>query len=134
MLSALVSRLGEWIHDRLRERGVLAELRHCAPAGEAVLVSAAYRDGGTLLLGHLDTVWPAETLATMPWTLEGDRASGPGVFDMKAGIAAGMAVLTAMVRETDPASVSLLLVPDEETGSKHSCELLLSVARLCGPE
>ena len=94
-----------------------------------MLASAAYRDGGTLLLGHLDTVWPAETLATMPWTLQGDRASGPGVFDMKAGIAVGMAVLTAMVRETDPSPVSLLLVPDEETGSAHSRELLLSVAR-----
>jgi glutamate carboxypeptidase len=48
---------------------------------------------------------------------------------MKAGIAVGMAVLTAMVRETDPASVSLLLVPDEGTDSRHSRELLLSVAR-----
>jgi glutamate carboxypeptidase len=127
--AALVSRLGEWVHDRLRERGVPAELRHCAPAGDAVLASVAYRDGGTLLLGHLDTVWPAGTLAAMPWTLQGERASGPGVFDMKAGIAVGMAVLTAMVRETDPSPVSLLLVPDEETGSTHSRELLLSVAR-----
>ena len=127
--AALVSRLGEWIHDRLRERGVPAELRHCPPAGDAVLASVAYRDGGTLLLGHLDTVWPAETLAAMPWTLQGERASGPGAFDMKGGIAVGMAVLTAMVRETDPSPVSLLLVPDEETGSTHSRELLLSVAR-----
>lgn len=127
--AVLVSQLGAWIHDQLRERGVPAELRHCAPAGDAVLASVAYRDGGTLLLGHLDTVWPAETLATMPWTLQGDRASGPGVFDMKSGIAVGMAVLRAMVRGTDPSPVSLLLVPDEETGSTHSHELLLSVAR-----
>ena len=127
--AAQVSRLGEWIHDRLRERGVPAELRPCAPAGDAVLASVAYRDGGTLLLGHLDTAWPSGSLAAMPWTLHGDRASGPGVFDMKAGIAVGMAVLTAMVRESDPSPVSLLLLPDEETGSTHSRELLLSVAR-----
>lgn len=126
---ALVSKLALWIHDRLRERGVPAELRHCAPAGEAVLASVAHNEGGTLLLGHLDTVWPTGTLEEMPWALHGDTASGPGVFDMKAGIAVGMAVLTAMVRETDPSSVSLLLVPDEETGSSHSRELLLSVAR-----
>jgi glutamate carboxypeptidase len=89
----------------------------------------AYREGGTLLLGHLDTVWPKGTLASMPWRLEGGRASGPGAFDMKAGVAVGMAVLTAMVRETCPSPVSLLLVPDEEIGSPHSRELLLSVAR-----
>jgi glutamate carboxypeptidase len=65
----------------------------------------------------------------MPWSLEGGRASGPGVFDMKAGVAMGMAVLAAMARETRPSPVSLLLVPDEEAGSDHSRELLLSVAR-----
>jgi glutamate carboxypeptidase len=113
----------------LRERGVPAELRHCPPCGDALLASAAFQEGGTLILGHLDTVWPAGTLASMPWRLEGGRASGPGVFDMKAGIAVAMAVLAAMVRETRPFPVSLLLVPDEETGSKHSRDLLLSVAR-----
>jgi glutamate carboxypeptidase len=125
----LVSKLAAWICDRLRERGVPAELRHCPPSGDALLASVAYRDGGTLLLGHLDTVWPEGTLSSMPWRLEGGRASGPGAFDMKAGIAVGMAVLTAMVRETRPEPVSLLLVPDEEIGSSHSRELLLSVAR-----
>jgi glutamate carboxypeptidase len=125
----LVGKLAGWVRDVLRERGVPAELRHCPPCGDALLASAAFREGGTLLLGHLDTVWPAGTLASMPWRLEGGRASGPGVFDMKAGITVAMAVLTAMVRETRPFPVSLLLVPDEETGSKHSRELLLSVAR-----
>lgn len=126
---AAVSELAGWICDRLRERGVPSELRHCPPGGDALLGSVAYRDGGTLLLGHLDTVWPKDTLASMPWRMEGGRAFGPGVFDMKAGIAVGMAILTAMVRETRPSPVSLLLVPDEEIGSTHSRELLLSVAR-----
>jgi glutamate carboxypeptidase len=65
----------------------------------------------------------------MPWRLEDGRASGPGVFDMKAGIVMGMAVLGALARESRPPPVSLLLVPDEETGSRHSRALLLSVAR-----
>ena len=106
-----------------------AELRPCPPRGDAVLASVAYREGGTLLLGHLDTVWPAGTLAEMPWRLEAGRASGPGVFDMKAGIAVGMAVLGAMVRESRALPVSLLLVPDEEVGSAASRELTVSVAR-----
>jgi glutamate carboxypeptidase len=124
-----VSALAAWIRERLRERGVPAELRPCPPRGDALLATAAYREGGTLLLGHLDTVWPAETLAEMPWRLEAGRASGPGVFDMKAGIAVGMAVLAAMVRESRASPVSLLLVPDEEVGSAASRELTLSVAR-----
>jgi len=127
--AARVTRLAGWIQDRLRERGVPAELRPCPPRGDALLASVAFREGGTLLLGHLDTVWPAGTLAEMPWRLDGGRASGPGAFDMKAGIAVGMAVLTAMVRESRPHPVSLLLVPDEEAGSPTSRELTLSIAR-----
>ncbi|HET8635853.1 MAG TPA: M20/M25/M40 family metallo-hydrolase, partial [Acidobacteriaceae bacterium] len=40
-----------------------------------------------LLLGHLDTVWPFDTLAQMPFKIEKGRAWGPGVLDMKAGVA-----------------------------------------------
>jgi glutamate carboxypeptidase len=124
-----VMALAAFVRERLRERGVPAELRPCPPRGDAVLASVAYRDGGTLLLGHLDTVWPAGTLAEMPWRLEAGRASGPGVLDMKAGIAVGMAVLTAMVREARAFPVSLLLVPDEEAGSSASRGMTVSIAR-----
>src|SRR5438270_7755398 len=40
-----------------------------------------------LLLGHFDTVWPMGTLAKMPFQIKDGRAFGPGVYDMKAGIA-----------------------------------------------
>ena len=106
-----------------------AELRPCPPRGEAVLASIGPREPGTLLLGHIDTAWPAGTLATFPFRIQGDRATGPAVFDMKAGVAVAMAVLAALVRESRPPAVSLLLVPDEEAGTTASRELLLSVAR-----
>ncbi len=124
-----VSLLATWVRDRLRERGVAAELRPCPPRGEAMLASIGAREGGTLLLGHLDTVWPAGTLATFPFRMEGDRASGPGAFDMKAGIAVALAVLAGLARERRPPAVTLLLVPDEEVGTVASRELLLSVAK-----
>jgi glutamate carboxypeptidase len=127
--AARVSRVAAWVHDTLRERGVSAELRPCPSRGDALLASVVSREGGTLLLGHLDTVWPAGTLGEMPWRLESGRAEGPGVFDMKAGIVVGMAVLAAMARESRPHAASLLLVPDEEAGSASSRELTLSVAR-----
>jgi glutamate carboxypeptidase len=124
-----VSRLASWIQERLRKRGVPTELLACPPRGEALLASLGSRQGGTLLLGHLDTVWPAGTLSSMPWSLANDRATGPGVFDMKAGIAVGMAVMAAMAREQPPPTLSLLLVPDEEVGSAASRETTVSIAR-----
>ena len=125
-----VSVLAAWVRDRLRERGVGAELRPCPPRGEALLASIGGRGGGTLVLGHLDTVWPLGSLATFSMRVEGDRLSGPGVFDMKAGIAVAMAVLSALAKEGPAApSASLLLVPDEEVGTASSRDLLLSVAR-----
>jgi glutamate carboxypeptidase len=124
-----VSALAGWIRDRLRERGVSAELRPCPPRGEAVLASIGGRDPGILVLGHHDTVWPVGTLATFPFRVHGERATGPGVFDMKAGIAVAMAALAELAKEPRPPSVTFLLVPDEEVGTAASRELLLSVAR-----
>ncbi len=124
-----VSRVAAWIRERLREAGVRAELRPCPPRGDALLASLGPREGGTLLLGHLDTVWPVGTLTDRPWRVEGGRAYGPGVFDMKAGIAVGMAALTAIARVPPSEPVSMLLVPDEEVGSSASRELTVSLAR-----
>ena len=126
---ARVSLLAAWVRSRLQAGGVGAELRPCPPRGEAVLASIGPRDGATLLLGHLDTVWPVGTLATMPFRVQADRATGPGIFDMKAAVAVAVAVLSALVKEKHPPAVSLLLVPDEEVGTMASRELLLSVAR-----
>ena len=127
--AARVSSLAAWVAETLRGRGVRAERRACAPAGDAVLAGVGGDEGGTLLLGHLDSVWPVGSLSAMPWRLEGERAAGPGVFDMKAGVAVAMAVLAALAAEPSPPAVSLLLVPDEETGSVHSRGLTLDVAK-----
>lgn len=126
---ALVSRLGAWLRDRLREAGVEAETRPCPPRGDAVLATIGAREGGTLLLGHLDTVWPAGTIGEWPFRIDGDRASGPGVFDMKAGIVVALWVMEALARQAHPPSATLLLVPDEEVGTDASRPLLLDVAR-----
>lgn len=117
-----------FVRDLLRARGVEAETQACPPRGDAVL--AAIGGGGeTLLLGHLDTVWSVGSLAENPFRIEDDRARGPGVFDMKAGIAVALTVLPALAGAPTPPSVSLLLVPDEEVGTGASRELLLDTAR-----
>lgn len=72
-----------------------------------------------LLLGHLDTVWPLGTLTTIPYALIGDRITGPGVFDMKAGVVQGWAAIQALqtLQPEIQAKVGMLLTTDEETGS-----------------
>lgn len=75
-----------------------------------------------LALGHGDTVWPIGTLRTMPYRRARGRLWGPGVLDMKAGLAFFMFAMRALV-ELDipvPHEVVLLINPDEETGSKAS--------------
>jgi glutamate carboxypeptidase len=83
-------------------------------------------DGHLLVVGHLDTVWPIGTLAARPFRIEGDRAFGPGIFDMKSGVALAafaMRAIEELSRETRR-PVTLLMTCDEETGSHFSRELI----------
>jgi glutamate carboxypeptidase len=73
-----------------------------------------------LLLGHLDTVWPLGTLRTMPWREAGGRFYGPGVLDMKAGVAMALAAIRALDGSGVRRPVTLLLNSDEEVGSPVS--------------
>jgi glutamate carboxypeptidase len=88
----------------------------------------------TLLLAHYDTVHPLGTLERSPWRVDGDVAHGPGVLDMKAGIAAAV-VAARLAREGGRSlrgPVRLLLTSDEETGSHASREPIEARAREAG--
>lgn len=93
------------------------------------------RRGFQLLLGHVDTVWPVGTLLSMPVREEGGRLYGPGVFDMKGGVAIGLCTLLALadleresglVPELAPV---LFLNSDEELGSPDSARRIHHLAR-----
>ena len=86
-----------------------------------------------LLLGHLDTVYDVETLRTMPWRQDKGRLYGPGVFDMKSGIAQMLFALSALQEKRDglPRPVTVLLVSDEEEGSASSRAITEAVAGRC---
>ncbi|MFL6354265.1 MAG: M20 family metallopeptidase [Bryobacteraceae bacterium] len=80
------------------------------------------KKGQILGLGHSDTVWPLGTLSTMPVRQHDGRLWGPGVLDMKAGLAVFIYAVR-LLRELDTAvarKVVLLIVSDEEVGSETS--------------
>jgi len=89
-----------------------------------------------LLLGHYDTVYPLGTLANMPCRAVGGKLTGPGVLDMKSGIALMLHALAGLQewhKETChgglPRAVTVLLVSDEEVGSETSRAITESLAK-----
>jgi glutamate carboxypeptidase len=85
-----------------------------------------------LVLGHLDTVWPLGTLRTMPWRIADGRAAGPGILDMKAGVAMAFTAIEMLAETGLPQrEIILLLNPDEEVGSPVSRSITEQLAAQC---
>jgi glutamate carboxypeptidase len=101
--------------------------------GNHLQVDFAGKSGArpVLLLGHYDTVYPLGTLATMPCRIAGDRMTGPGVLDMKSGIALMLHSIAALKEWQGelPRPVTVLLVSDEEVGSDSSRAITESLAK-----
>ncbi|WP_432975352.1 M20 family metallopeptidase [Dactylosporangium sp. CA-233914] len=79
-----------------------------------------------VLLGHYDTVWPRGTLARWPFSVDGDRATGPGIVDMKGGLVILFHALAAL---DDLDGVAVVVNADEEIGSPTSTALIQDTAR-----
>lgn len=79
-----------------------------------------------VLVMHVDTVWPLGTLARWPFEVADDRATGPGAFDMKAGVVQGLHALTLL---PDLTGVRVLITTDEEIGSPSSRALIEETVR-----
>lgn len=88
------------------------------PRGRVLLARFGQdRPRRALLLGHVDTVWPAGEAARRPFRVHGGRIVGPGVYDMKGGLVLAVEALRWLrQRHVEPA-VTCLFTPDEEIGS-----------------
>lgn len=84
-----------------------------------------------LLVGHMDTVWPLGTLASMPVREEGGLLYGPGVADMKGGLVAIAYALRALrqLQLTPSVEPVVFVSTDEEIGSPDSSRFLRLLAR-----
>src|SRR5215510_1180468 len=133
------SRLNEiagFVAGQLREIGGLVELIPQTGYGTHLRVRFDFghdrTERGILVVGHLDTVWPVGSLERLPFrvTPEG-RAHGPGIFDMKSGVAIAVESLRTIVslRLATESPVTLLLTCDEELGSRTSRPLVEEEAK-----
>ena len=85
-----------------------------------------------LLLGHCDTVWDIGTLKnSMPLQQEGDKLRGPGIYDMKAGLAQMVYALRTLRELNISPSVTpvVLITSDEELGSDDSVKFIKSLSK-----
>jgi len=79
-----------------------------------------------LILTHVDTVWPGDETTRRPFQHDGDRATGPGIFDMKTGIIQSLEAIDAVLalQPLEHTTLTLLVTTDEEVGSPTSRDLI----------
>lgn len=130
LLDIVAAVVVELARDRL---GSAAGIRRVETSGaDAIIVDIQGRRDPTnskvVLLGHYDTVFDAGTLASRPFSVVGDTVTGPGVYDMKGGLAQAIWSLRLLTELDFPhPSIQFLITGDEETGSLDSRHLVESV-------
>src|SRR5436190_1115417 len=126
-----VDRCGRELASRLERIGGRVSRLSRPDRGDHLLAEFGCGTPQILLLGHFDTVWPVGQIQRMPLTRSNGRLHGPGVFDMKAGIAIGMLATRALLETGTPLSrrIVMLWTTDEEIGSGSSKAAIEDEAR-----
>ncbi len=120
------------VADILKEAAVQAggRVERCLAPGFGVHLVGRFRGTKSdarpplLVVGHMDTVHPVGTLARMPFAVKHGRLYGPGVYDMKSGVAVALFALRILAATNGgPGSdITFLITCDEEWGSPDSRE------------
>ncbi|HEY4905698.1 MAG TPA: M20 family metallopeptidase [Candidatus Sulfotelmatobacter sp.] len=125
--------LGAILAEKFRALGGKPRLHHADEYGNHLQVDfpGSKKTKPVLLLGHFDTVYPLGMLVDMPCKAAAGRLHGPGVLDMKSGIALMLHAIEALQKwhAELPRPVIVLLVTDEEVGSHSSRRITEALAR-----
>jgi len=123
---AAVDSCGMELQQRLASMGGRVARLPRQDRGDHLLAEFGCGQSQILMLGHFDTVWPLGQLAAMPLARSNGRLYGPGVFDMKAGIAISMLATRALLETGAPLRHRLVMLwtTDEEIGSGTSREAI----------
>src|SRR5262249_7125208 len=118
-----VQRVGAWVQARSAEWSAELAVHDGGSFGDSFAATLGGR--GTrdiVLLAHLDTVFPSGIAAERPFRLEGRRALGPGVCDMKGGILTAIYAVEALraLAFDDYGRIRLVCTSDEEVGAPSS--------------
>jgi glutamate carboxypeptidase len=122
-----VNEIGRWVTGFLTDLGADVDLRPDPEGrfGNTVVATFDGRAGAprVVLIGHMDTVFDAGTVAERPFRVDNGIAHGPGVTDMKSGLLAGLYAVKAVLGELGGLPFERLTFvanPDEEVGSPSS--------------
>ncbi len=132
-----VDRIAAVLAQKFEALGGRTRLHRSADFGDSLQIDfdgdrlAPAKRKPVLLLGHYDTVYPLGTLVNMPCKIEDGRLLGPGVLDMKSGIALMLHAVAALQawHGALPRPVTVFLVSDEEVGSRSSRKITEALAR-----
>jgi len=127
-----LDKLAEWISNAFKElTGGKSEIIEVEKYGNHVRCEWGEGDKQILILAHFDTVWPAGTLKKKPFRIDGDRAYGPGVFDMKGGLIQGLFALKALRQVGVKLNKKIVFFfdSDEEIGNPSSKKLIEKEAK-----
>lgn len=130
LLAECASWLRSWFTERLGTPECI-----CTKSDRSAGDTLVYDFGGVgpnrvILLGHYDTVWPSGTLTQRAFRVSGDIATGPGVFDMKAGwVQAVWAIRALDELGLRRPGVRVVATSDEEVGSVASRDVVVEACR-----
>jgi glutamate carboxypeptidase len=128
-----VDRIAAFLAQKFEALGGRTQLYRSNDFGDSLQIDFAGEANRkpVLLLGHYDTVYPLGTLANMPCKIANGRLRGPGVLDMKSGIALMLHTIEALQawHGALPRPVTVFLVSDEEVGSHSSRKITEALAK-----
>ncbi|UZN50927.1 M20/M25/M40 family metallo-hydrolase [Cupriavidus cauae] len=129
--AAGLAQMAAYAEKRLAALGATVE-RVKPKSGDSPIVKATLTGNGKariMLIAHMDTIYPPNTLATQPIRQDGNKLYGPGIADDKGGIAVILHALEILQASgwRDYARITVLLNADEEISSEGSGELIAAL-------
>jgi glutamate carboxypeptidase len=128
-----VDHIAQFLTAKFEALGGHTQFHRSGEFGDSLQIDfpTPHRTNPVLLLGHHDTVYPLGTLAKMPCKIDNGRLHGPGVLDMKSGIALMLHAIEALQEwyKVLPRPITVFLVSDEEVGSYSSRKITEALAK-----
>ncbi len=130
-LKSGVDQIGEFLLTEYKALGFMATVYEQEDFGNHIVFHHQdAKDPAILIMAHMDTVYPEGTVKERPFHINGNRAYGPGIIDMKSSLVSVLFAIKALKESGDISyqNVVLLLNSDEEVGSPTSRSLIEEIA------